>query len=75
MQLPNKLYSFQESTLGKLPKLLRMLEPKPVPVKTLYFMLKDGDGLDAADFLSLLDCAYALNAVDINKDEEAYLCL
>nr|WP_230975032.1 ABC-three component system middle component 7 [Aminipila luticellarii] len=30
---------------------------------------------DATDFISVMDCLYALRAIDINDDEEVFLCL
>ena len=74
MQLPNKLYSFQESTLFLIPVVMRELADGSVPVRELY--QKISPYLDEpTDFLSVMDCLYALRAVDINDDEEVYSCL
>lgn len=74
MQLPNKLYSYEESTLALLPKVLRKLTNGPVSVDELYLMLKHSLK-DPTDFLSAMDCLYALRAIDMSDDGEVYICL
>ena len=74
MQLPNKLYSYERSTLALLPKVLRRIKEHPVPVKILYEQMQD-ELNDASDFMAVLDCLYALRAVDINDKGEVFICL
>lgn len=74
MQLPNKLYSYKNSTLALIPEVLSELQAGPVGAKELYLQVKPSL-TDATDFLSVMDCLYALRAVDINDDGEVYLCL
>ena len=74
MQLPNKLYSYKNSTLSLVPIVLREIKERPVAVTDLYNRVKPYFK-DATDFLSLMDCLYALRAVDINDDEEVFICL
>lgn len=74
MQLPNKLYSYERSTLALMPKVLRRIKEHPVPVKTLYEQMQD-ELNDASDFISVLDCLYALRAADINDEGEVFICL
>ena len=74
MQLPNKLYSYKNSTLALIPKVLRKIKENPVPVFELYDKLKP-ELNDATDFLSVMDCLYALRAADINDKGEVFLCL
>ena len=74
MQLPNKLYSYKTSTLALVPKVLTELRNGPIEVKDLYLSLKPSL-TDATDFLSVMDCLYALRAVDINDEGEVYSCL
>ena len=40
MQLPNKLYSYKNSTLALIPKVLSEIKDDPVPVFELYDKLK-----------------------------------
>lgn len=74
MQLPNKLYSYKQSTLSLIPIVLNAIGTEPVDVKELYVKLRPSLE-DATDFLSVMDCLYALRAVDINDEGEAYKCL
>ena len=74
MQLPNKLYSYENSTLALIPKVLKELQYSSKLVKDLYNDLKPSLD-DPTDFLSIMDCLYALRAVDINEKGEVYKCL
>ena len=74
MQLPNKLYSYENSTLALIPKVLKELQYESKLVKDLYNKLKPSLD-DPTDFLSVMDCLYALRAVDINEKGEVYKCL
>ena len=74
MQLPNKLYSYKASTLELVPKVLTELKNGPKEVKDLFLVMRPALA-DATDFLSVMDCLYALRAVDINEDGEVYSCL
>lgn len=74
MQLPNKLYSYKQSTLALIPKVLSELKDEPVEVKDLFLAVRPAL-TDATDFLSVMDCLYALRALDINEDGEVYSCL
>lgn len=74
MQLPNKLYSYKNSTLALIPVVLRELRQGPMLVGKLYLTVKSSLS-DATDFLSVMDCLYALRAVDITDEGEVYQCL
>ncbi len=74
MQLPNKLYSYKDSTLALVPVVLRVLDNSPMPIKKLYLKVRPMIS-DPTDFLSVMDCLYALQAVDINADDEVFKCL
>lgn len=74
MQLPNKLYSYKSSTLALVPIVLQALQNGAVEVKDLFLEVKP-QLTDATDFLSVLDCLYALRAADINDEGEVYSCL
>ena len=73
MQLPNKLYSYKSSTLALVPVVLQALQNGPVEVKDLFIEVKPHLA-DVTDFLSVLDCLYALCAADINDEGEVYSC-
>ena len=74
MQLPNKLYSYKNSTLAVIPKVLSEIKDGPVPVFELYDKLKP-ELSDATDFLSVMDCLYTLRAADINDEGKVFICL
>lgn len=74
MQLPNKLYSYKSSTLALVPMVLTELKNGPVEVKELFLTVRPSLS-DATDFLSVMDCLYALRTVDINEEGEIYVCL
>lgn len=74
MQFPNKLYSYQSSTLSLIPKVLTELKSGPIEAKELFLLMRPYLN-DATDFLSVMDCLYALHAVNINSEGKVYSCL
>lgn len=74
MQLPNKLYSYKNSTLALIPMVLNELKESPLPVVALFNRVKTNLN-DPTDFLSVMDCLYALQAVDMNTEGEVFKCL
>ena len=74
MQLPNKLYSYKASTLALIPKVLTELKSGPKEVKDLFLLIRPSVS-DATDFLSVMDCLYALQSIDINEEGEVFSCL
>lgn len=74
MQLPNKLYSYKSSTLALIPVVLNEIKNGPLPVSDLYRRVRPVLN-DATDFISVMDCLYALRAADINDEGEVYICL
>ena len=73
MQLPNKLYSYNDSTFFLLPKAMKELSDGALHVTELYRRLRPYLA-DATDFLSAMDCLYAIRAVDLNDEGELYIC-
>lgn len=74
MQFPNKLYSYEKSTLALIPKVLNEIKSGNSNVVNIYKKLKN-DLSDSTDFLSVMDCLYALNAIEMNDKGEVILCL
>ena len=74
MQLPNKLYSYKNSTLALIPVVLNEIKKGPLIVNDLYLRVKPFLN-DSTDFISVMDCLYALRAADINEEGEVYICL
>lgn len=74
MQLPNKLYSYKNSTLALVPIVLEKIQKQPMSVYELFDKVKPFLN-EATDFLPVMDCLYALQAADINDEGEVFLCL
>ncbi|KXI18376.1 MULTISPECIES: ABC-three component system middle component 7 [Gardnerella] len=74
MQLPNKLYPYEKSTLATLPVVLKIIKSGKTNVKDIFqSTLNYLD--EPTDFLSVMDCLYALNAIDMTDEGEVKLCL
>jgi hypothetical protein len=56
-----------------IPKVLSEIKDGPIHLFELYDKLKP-ELNDATDFLSVMDCLYALRAADINNKGEAFIC-
>lgn len=74
MQLPNKLYSYKNSTLVLIPVVLKEIKNGPLPVKDLYRKVRPVLN-DPTDFISVMDSLYALRAAEINDEGEVFICL
>ena len=72
MQLPNKLYSYNNSTLSLIPLVLDEIKNGPVEVKVLYERIKPSLK-DSTDFISVMDCLYALRAADLNDEGGVFI--
>lgn len=72
MLLPNKLFSFNQSVLSKIPIFLKSLDEPQTP-KELYFnhveYIKS-----PMEFMDVLDCLYALSKIDIDEEWRIYKC-
>lgn len=69
MRLPNKLYSYNESVLSKFPVVLRALQERDFSVGDLYLYIRNYIA-DASEYLQIIDCLYALNRIDYDKEGE-----
>ncbi|MDK7699097.1 ABC-three component system middle component 7 [Cutibacterium avidum] len=69
MRLPNKLFSFEESTLANLPVILEPLESGPMAVLDLYRSVETALG-GPDEFLDTMMCLYALGAVEITDERQ-----
>lgn len=52
--------------------MLTVLKEGPMDVIELYDMMRQGLK-DPIDFMSFIDCAYALRVIDINEQGEVFL--
>ena len=60
--------------MALIPKVLSEIKDSPVPVFELYDKLKP-ELNDATDFLSVMDCLYALRSADVNYEGVVFICL
>ncbi|HEM2695184.1 ABC-three component system middle component 7 [Streptococcus agalactiae] len=74
MQLPNKLYSYKNSTLFYLPLVLEEIKNGNNHVVTLFRAISKYLK-EPTDFLSIMDCLYALNAIEMSDSGEVKICL
>ncbi len=72
MLLPNKLFSYNNSILSKLPLILRILNTPTTP-KKLYLLTKNYIA-GPVEFLEILDCLYAMRKIDIDTEGRLYKC-
>lgn len=74
MQLPNKLYSYQKSTLALIPRVLKEIDNGTTDILDIFH--KVSQELDEpSDFISVMDCLYALNAIEMSDEGEVKKCL
>ena len=74
MLFPNKLFSYRESIISKFPIALNELQDGPMTVSELYKVLnKHVSGV--SEFLDLMDCLYAMNAIELDEEEGALRCV
>jgi len=67
MLLPNKLFSYNESVLSKLPIILRALDKPKTPHELLLSLQNTIKG--PLELLGALDCLYALKKIEFNEEE------
>ena len=67
MLLPNKLFSYKESTLAKFPVLIKCLNNRPYSVEELYNTNKSLF-LDIEDYTEALCCLYALRKIELDEE-------
>lgn len=68
MLFPNKLFSYNESILPKLPVVLKELKKQPLGVRELYKkVVRSLDGVN--EYIDVLDCLYALHRIEYDEEE------
>lgn len=67
MLLPNKLFSYKESTLAKFPVIIKCLSSRPYSLQELYNANKNAF-LDISDFAETLCCLYALRKIELDEE-------
>ncbi|MFZ7334493.1 ABC-three component system middle component 7 [Streptococcus pluranimalium] len=65
---------FPKSTLAYLPRVLNEIKSGNSNVKDIFHAISE-ELDDPTDFLSIIDCLYALNAIEMSNEGEVKLCL
>ena len=69
MRLPNKIFSYNESSISKYPVVLTALQRSPLPIRELYEKTRrQWDGIGT--FMEALDCLFALGKIKLDDNEE-----
>ncbi len=74
MQLPNKLYSYKDSTLAFVPVVLAEIRNGHTSIDDL-FQRVNPFLKEPTDFMAVMDCLYALRAIDLTEEGEVFICL
>ena len=67
MRLPNKVTSYSNSIIARFPDILDALEQRDISPKELFEQTATGNK-DMGDFLSALDCLFALGKIELNEE-------
>lgn len=67
MRLPNKIYSYKESTLVNFPKILKIVSETDISPARLYQRCK-GSFSDVNDYVETLDCLFALGVIELDEE-------
>ena len=65
MKLPDKTTTYQKSVIAAFPPILSLLKERDMKVSELRQSLP---GLDFGDYISALDCLYALRKIDLDRE-------
>ncbi|MDO5722518.1 MAG: hypothetical protein Q4P06_08285 [Actinomycetaceae bacterium] len=68
IRLPNKLYTYKESTLALFPPIMEALETGSMPVLDLREAVREHVP-SATDFIEALSLLLALGSLNLNDDE------
>ena len=68
MKLPGKSIMYSKSVFPLFPKILKELQTQEMTVNDLYIVVSTEH--DFENFISALDCLYALGRVKINEKEK-----
>lgn len=71
MKLPNKIYSYSESTISKFIPIIEQLENRDESVTSLYQKTKKIFN-NIEDYIDTLDCLFALNKIVLSEKEELH---
>jgi len=67
MRLPNKVTSYANSIITRFPDILEALTKRDMSPKELFELTRSGQK-DMGDFLSALDCLFALDKIELIEE-------
>jgi len=67
MRLPNKVTSYANSVIARFPDILEALTQRDMSPKELFELTTSGKK-DMGDFLSALDCLFALGKIELIEE-------
>lgn len=68
MRFPSKVTSYKDSIISKFPIILKELTSSDLSPKELYSLVKKKVS-DIAEFLDILSCLFALNEIEMIRQE------
>ena len=72
MLFPNKLITYNESVISKIPMILEIIERGPIGIKDLYHRVAPKlTGVN--EYMDVLDCLYALNKFEFDEEQGVIL--
>jgi len=72
MKLPSKTIPYNQSIIAQFPKVLSILKDKDMPVLELMQIITN-DEITISDFMSILDCLYALRKIELLEGSLHYV--
>lgn len=70
MKYPNKLYSVEESVIGKMVLLSEMIPNSGIGVEDLYFQVHEN--MDVSDYIDALSCMFFINELSLSNNNILY---
>lgn len=71
MKLPNKITSYNDSSISKFPLILKTLREEEKSPIELYSIVKRNQ-MPIDEFVEVLDGLYALGKIDLNREGKLY---
>ena len=65
MKLPNKVITYKESLLAKIPVFLVVIKDQEIAVDLFYKKMKSKVD-DIGEFMEVMDCLYALGKIELD---------
>lgn len=72
MQVPSKLFSYEESIFSKFPVILRLVEKEPLPIKEIYSQTSK-HFKSPADFIECLDALFTISKINYDENNEVII--